>query len=159
MHALFGDVVAVAATPTGSVSIPWGDWLILLLNQLAPIIIAAIVALVTWICRKLPANVAAIVKETITQNKIERAVSYGLAQTTGALKGKTLTADHVDAILSAAVAYASAFFPQLLEELGDRFRPMALAKISQLGAVEDVSPATAPLPSTPVSKPFVEVPK
>lgn len=130
--------------------IPWGDWLVVVLTQAEPIVVTILLAIVTYLCRKLPAPLAAVLHDVVTQARIARAVDYAFAKVEGAEKGKTLAVEHVDPLTAMAAQYGETLFPQLVKQLGERFRPMNPARISAIAPIAS-SAAAAPLPAKPIA--------
>ncbi len=128
--------VALIAAPfpafaqDGAVTVPWGDWLASSLVYLRDAVIAGVVALVAWGARRLPTQVGEIILAARVEQLLTRAADYGIASVAGAVKGKSFDVRITNQVIEAAIDYAIANAPSLVERMGSTLRPKILARIA-----------------------------
>jgi len=128
-------MAATAVTPgDGVVIIPWGDWLIGMLEPAG----ALVVAMIMWALRRLPSSIYLYLQMMRAEQLVQRAVDYGLSATAGAVAGKQLSVPVTSEVLEAAAEYAVAHAPGLVKTIGgaELFKQKALARLK---VAEDVS--------------------
>lgn len=145
---IFETATPTQFTPDGTVDVPWGDWLAQLLNAAIAIIAAAAL----WLLRKLPTHMVAaldmfsgMMGQGRVNELIEKAVTYGVNTTAGAVRGKTLKVGVGNEVLERAFEYAMRHAPGLVAKLGGM---VALREkiIARLDLEED---AAIPTPRPP----------
>lgn len=119
---------AQAVTAPAGVSIPWGEWVVSLLNGLASVLAAALI----WLVSK---YVPSLAQSFLTNSAIENAVNYGFGAVEGAVQGKALTVSSTNGVLTSAETYLVAHAPAAAAWLGAMIRPTLLAKLSSLGVL------------------------
>ncbi|HTJ56692.1 MAG TPA: hypothetical protein VL418_03895 [Devosiaceae bacterium] len=150
---------ALAADPN-AVVVPWGDWLVALINFVLPVVGIILTAALTWLARYLPAALKAYVT---TQNidaaeqLLERGVDFGLNRVEGAAVGKTLDVAVGSRVLATSAQYVIDHGPaKLIAWLGgeDAIRQKILARLSlepgaDGGQVLSPEPGASPMPLKP----------
>ena len=104
-YAQAAATVAQPATDTAVVTVPLGTWIASYAQAAVEIVTALVMAAVTWGLRRLPASIGAVLKGLITQQLVEKAISFGVNTVAGAAKGKTLTFDVGNQVLANALNY------------------------------------------------------
>jgi hypothetical protein len=84
-----GAIVAQPATDTAVVTVPLGTWIASYAQAAVEIVTAVVMAAITWGLRRLPASIGAVLKGLITQQIVEKAISFGVNTVAGAAKDKT----------------------------------------------------------------------
>lgn len=108
--------VAQPATDTAVVTVPLGTWVASYAQAAAEIVTAIVMAAITWGLRRLPASIGAVVKGLITQQLVEKAISFGVNTVAGAAKDKALTFDVGNQVLANALNYVVEHTPGWLTE-------------------------------------------
>lgn len=145
-----------AFTPDGQVDVPWGDWLAEILKGL--LVFVGGVAL--WLLRRLPANLvtaldmfAGMMGQGRANELLEKAITYGVNTTAGAVKGRTLTVKVGLEVLERALEYAVRHAPNLVKMLGGvqavREKIIARLELEETAAL----PAPKPPADTLVAEP------
>jgi hypothetical protein len=142
-----------AASPSaidGEVVVPWGDWL----AELIAAAYAIILAVVLWLVRKAPKSVIDMV-DSISRamgqggmnELLEKAITYGINVTAGAVRGKTMTIKTGNEVLERATEYALRHAPGLVKKYGglETLREKIIARLD-LDADAEV-----PAPRPPVA--------
>ena len=75
-----------------------------------------------------------LVRQYLTDQVIERAVHYALGRIEGAAAGKELDLKTSNEVLAAAEQYTVTLAPKVAVWLGDKLKPLLLAKLSALGS-------------------------
>ena len=104
--------VAQPATDTAVVTVPLGTWIASYAAAAQEIVVALIMALITFACRKLPAAAGSVVKGILTQQLVERAIAFGMSTVSGAMKDKTLSVSVGNAVLANALNYVVQHAPE-----------------------------------------------
>lgn len=145
--------------PDGSVSLPWGD----LLSEILTGLIILVGTLVAWALRKAPKALvdaldmfAGMMGQGRANELLEKAVTYGINTTAGAVKGKTLDFKVSSAVLERAYEYAIRNAPGLVKSMGGllRLREKIIARLEVSDDVAlpasqlDIEPPPPP-PATP----------
>ncbi|GAN52634.1 hypothetical protein ME121_6812 [Methylobacterium sp. ME121] len=108
VHPAFAQAAATVAQPatdTAVVTVPLGTWIASYAQAAVEIVTAVVMAAITWGLRRLPASIGAVVKGLITQQLVEKAISFGVNTVAGAAKDKTLSFDVGNAVLANALNY------------------------------------------------------
>lgn len=126
-----------------TVTIPWGDWTVKAIDYLLPAALTAIASVLTYVSGKYLPPMLRDMADERTQRQInellEKAVLSAVAQTKGAISGKTLQIEVANAVLAAAANYAVDQAPKLIEKVsGDdalNLYKMILARMEDFGLV------------------------
>ena len=139
-----GGAVVVPPTSDGKVVIEYGGWI----SKALDLIVPALVAVVMWGLRKLPANIVAIIEMLRVEQLLKRAIDYGVNATKGATKDAKLEINVANKVLEAAGDYAAAQAPTLVEKMGglEKLLQKLLARIE---VTEAVSAASVNVPQPP----------
>lgn len=129
----FADTVTGSAS--GSVSIPWGDFLAAGLEWARGILVAVLLGVTSIGLHKFLPNAAGAVNMVQVEQLIGRAVDYGITATEGATKGRVVAIPIANAVLEAAADYAIAAAPTLAGKVGDMLRPKIIARLGEAGLV------------------------
>lgn len=129
------------AAETGTVTVPYGDWLAALLAYSRDAIIAFVVAGLGYASRNLPGAIGAMIETFRVEQLLKRAVDYGIAAAAGAAKGQTLTIPVANEVIRQAVQYATDNAPSLASRLGETLQPKVIARLS--GHPDVILPANA----------------
>lgn len=136
-----------AAPIDGEVQVPWGAWL----SDLIGAAFAVIFAAVLWMVRRLPANIVNMVDaiaramgQGSMNELLEKAVSYGVNVTQGAVRDQTLSLKVGNQVLERAAEYAMRAAPELVAKYGG-LGPLRERIIARLNLEADAGIA-APLP-------------
>lgn len=108
-----GPALAQSAAPA-PVVVPWGDWL----ASNAPTLGGVVLAVALWLVRHLPAQAAGVLMSMRVDQLLARAIDYGVNVTQGAARGKTLEVAVASDVMRAALQYAVAHAPELVERAG-----------------------------------------
>lgn len=129
----------------GRIEIPWGDWLSEIIKALT-IVVGAVAA---WLLRKVPANITAaldmfagMLGQGRVNELLDKAVTYGVNATSGAVKGKTLSVGVGNEVLERAFEYALRHAPGLVSKLGG----MTILREKILARLELDADASLPVP-------------
>lgn len=102
---------ALAAAPAGGVAIPWGDWLVGLLQPVSAVLVPVATAAVTAGI----ARVAPWAASLLTWERVEAAIragaEYGQNAVAGAARGRTVSVDLGSAVVAAGVRHVVATAP------------------------------------------------
>ncbi|PPQ39384.1 hypothetical protein SAMN06265338_103230 [Rhodoblastus acidophilus] len=127
VFALLGLAPAHAADAAPQVVvIPWGDWL----KELIVAVGGVAVTLASFLVAKF---VPSYLRLFITDGMVTNAVNTALAQVEGAVAGQKLPLPIANAVVAEAVSYIVASEPKVAKWLGDKLKPLVLAKLSALG--------------------------
>lgn len=107
-------VVPPPAASDGKVVIEYGGWI----NKLIDLLVPALMAVIVWLFRKLPAQVVAFLEMFRVEQLIKRALDYGVNAVKGATKDAKLEIPVANKVLEAAGDYAAAQAPNLVEKMG-----------------------------------------
>ena len=136
---------ATAPPPPTEVTIPWGNWIVQVLDVLQPMLLIALTGVTTYIMAAfVPPWIKAFAGQA-AQNRInqvlEKAVLSGIAQTKEAVTGQRTTIPIASDILARAAQYAVDQAPDLVKHATngevDNLLKMILARMEQL----NVAPA------------------
>ena len=132
--ALFTPLPAMAAdTATDtSITIPWGTWLSSAAGALIEVMVAALVAVVTWLASKVSTPIASLLKTLLTEQLLSRAVTYGINAVAGAAHDKALSINVSNQVVRTAAQYALDHGPSwLIEWLGtpEEIAEMIIARL------------------------------
>ncbi|WP_070998790.1 hypothetical protein [Methylobacterium sp. C1] len=108
IHPAFAQAAATVAQPatdTAVVTVPLGTWIASYAQAAVELVTAVVMAAITWGLRRLPASIGAVVKGLITQQLVEKAISFGVNTVAGAAKDKTLSFDVGNQVLANALNY------------------------------------------------------
>ncbi|MGX7708980.1 hypothetical protein [Methylobacterium sp. Gmos1] len=97
--------VAQPATDTAVVTVPLGTWIASYAAAFQEAVVAIIMAVVTYACRRLPTTIGALVKGIVTQQLVEKAIAFGMNTVAGATKDRALSFDVGNAVLANALNY------------------------------------------------------
>jgi hypothetical protein len=123
-------------TTTTTVSIPWGDWLVGVINFVLPIMGLVLTAMLTWAAQFLPATLKAYVNSqriNAAEQLLERGIDFGLNKVEGAAVGKSLDVAVGSQVLATSAQYAIDHGPtKLIAWLGgeDAIREKILARLN-----------------------------
>lgn len=104
--------VAQPATDTAVVTVPYGTWLTSGAAGIQEIVVSIVMAVIAFACRKLPAVIGTVLKGILTQQLVERAISFGMNTVTGAVANKTLDVSVGNTVLANALNYAVTHAPE-----------------------------------------------
>lgn len=126
----------------GTVEIPWGDWLVDLVDAVMPTVLTLLGIMSLYVVTLLPPWVRVFVGEKVQaqiNEVLEKAVLSAAAQTKGATAGKTLKLDVSSVVLARAISYAVELAPELVKKATggnlDALMKMVLARMEDLGLV------------------------
>jgi hypothetical protein len=122
-----GATVPIAVN---TVTVPWGDWLTLLLNWLRDLSLAVLPIIIA-------AYAPAPIKAFLTNNALQKATDYGFGIVEGAVKGKTLSVTQTNDVLRQAESYLIAQFPAVATKLGAMARAAILARVAAAGSAPE----------------------
>lgn len=114
MHPALADTAATVAQPatdTAVVTVPLGTWIASYASAIVEVVTSVVMLLVAYALRSLPAGIATVLKGLITQQLVERAISFGMNTVAGAAKDKVLSFDVSNAVLANALNYLVTHFP------------------------------------------------
>lgn len=137
-----GIVPAALQAAAAPVSIPYGDWIAVVLGWARDGLIALAGLAVA---RFLPS----VVRQYLTNEVLAKAVDYAIAAVDGAEKGKTMTLPVTSAVLTLAERYVVAAAPDLAAKIGPMLRSKLLARVSAatpVAAAVTAASVTAILP-------------
>lgn len=149
--AAFADDAVIA--PAAPVVVPVGSWVSSLLESGRDIIISAVILLVGIAAHRLPGQAATLVQTMLTEQVVARAVDWGFAVTSGAVKGKTMTLPQANAVVAAAEEYAIANAPVWATAVGDLLRPKIIARMGASGSLPAEAHADALAVNLPAPAP------
>lgn len=120
--------------PDGRADVPWGDWLSEVLKGL--IVLAGSLAL--WLLRRMPKELVELLNmvagsflQTRADKLLEKAITYGINTTAGAVKGRVLTVQVGNEVIERAFEYALRHAPGLIAKFGGlvALREMIIARL------------------------------
>lgn len=141
---LLAQATAVPPADAG-VTIPWGNWIIQVLDVLQPMVLLALTGVTTYIMGAfVPPWIKAFAGQA-AQNRInqvlEKAVLSGIAQTREAVQGKRTTIPIANDILERAAQYAIDQAPELVKTAAhgefDNLLKMLLARMEALNVAPE----------------------
>ncbi|MHC2251055.1 hypothetical protein ACVILK_000747 [Bradyrhizobium embrapense] len=142
------ETVAQATSDTTKVTWAYGATV----SQWATAIGTMIFAFVTWLLRKLPAQVYAILVSVRADQLLQKGIDYGINMVQGATKDKALTADVHNQVVAAALQYVLDHGSDWLAQFIGTPEQIAQKIIARLNlapeAVPDVNAAVTSVPKT-----------
>jgi hypothetical protein len=108
------------------VTIPYGEWVSQLLSWVMGLAVTLVAGLVS-------VHFPALAKQYNVNQILEKAASYGVAVTNGAIAGKSASVQISNAVLEQAVTYVVQNAPAYAKDLGDTLRPKIIARLGALG--------------------------
>lgn len=129
-----GGTTIIMPDPDGSADVPWGDWLSEILKGL--LVLGGSLAL--FVLRRLPKDlvglldmVAGAFLQTRADKLLEKAITYGINTTAGAVKGRVLTVPIGNEVIERAFEYAVRHAPGLVSKFGGltALREMIIARL------------------------------
>jgi len=123
---------ALAQDGGTAVTIPWGDWLVVVLANSGEIVLSIVGLAVSWLLLRLPGPIADFIKTLRVEQFLERAIEYGISATKGAAKGRSLSVDVGSGVIAEALRYVIDKAPgALITWMGgpDAIREMILARL------------------------------
>lgn len=121
--------MAQAAPATTTVAVPVGDWLTDTAAFLGPLL----AAVVLWMIRKLPPQVAALLMSMRVDQLLNKAITYAINSVATATHDKPLTLDVGNAVVAQAVQYAIDHGPSgLIDWMGgtEKIRQKIIARLN-----------------------------
>ncbi|MHC2103390.1 hypothetical protein FV242_20620 [Methylobacterium sp. WL64] len=102
---------ALASAQAGGVAIPWGDWLVGLLQPVSAVLVPIAAAAVTaGIARVAPWAASLLTRERV-EAAIRAGAAYGQNAVAGAARGRTVSVDLGSAVVAAGVRHVVATAP------------------------------------------------
>lgn len=95
------------ATASGVASLPYGDWVVALLQVVGPLAILVLTFAVRTVISKLLPIGGAFITDKFVESTVEKWVDYGINATAGAMKGKKLDVDTGSMVLANALNRAA----------------------------------------------------
>lgn len=83
---------ALAAGDT-AVVIPWGEWLVAVMEPLKELLVLILTGLATMLVARLGPMARMLVSEALIESTVRKWVDYGIAATAGAAKGRSVSFD------------------------------------------------------------------
>lgn len=143
----YAQLTTSPAPIDGEVQVPWGQWLSDLIGAAFAIIFAGVL----WAVRRMPENIVNMVDaiaramgQGSMNELLEKAVSYGINVTQGAVRDQTLSLKVGNQVLERAAEYAMRAAPELVAKYGG-LGPLRERIIARLQLDADAGIA-APLP-------------
>ena len=151
-------VTGAGALLGGSVNLTWGAYVQAFLSWAQDIAVTAagtaVAAFIGFAVKeKMPAFLVGMLRDYLTQARIQRAVAWGTTQIDGAVKGKSLDLPAANGLAAMAESYMLSYAPQIAEQLGAKLKPVILAEIAKLGMAPSEA-MSSPLPSKPIPQTF-----
>lgn len=115
-----------------SISVPWGNAVVFVVNNFGEIILAVIGLLFARLLAILPKPVGDFLKTLRVEQILKRAVDFGIQATEGAAKDKTLTVDVGSEVVARALKYVLDHAPdKLIGWMGgvENIKEMILARL------------------------------
>ncbi|MDP4004168.1 hypothetical protein [Methylobacterium sp. NEAU K] len=108
---LLSPALAGATAQTGGVAIPWGDWLVALLQPVSAVLVPLAAAAVTaGVARVAPWAASLLTRERI-EAAIRAGAEYGQNAVAGAARGRTVSVDLGSAVVAAGARHVLATAP------------------------------------------------
>jgi hypothetical protein len=128
-------------TPDTTIEIPVGEWITAAGGAIGPLI----VLVVGWLIRQLPGQFAAVLSTMRVDQLLDKAISYGINATAGAMKGKALSVDVGSEVLENALQYVVDNGPKMLikwmgGEAGIREKIIARLELDETASVDPRDP-------------------
>lgn len=128
-------IMPPAYAADGQVVVPWGDWISVILTTLQSVPIASIVA--AWLVfvmvkAGLPQGIADIIKVSLTDQVLNKAIQFAINAVSGATQGKKLEIHVANQVVEEAADYVIANGPAwIVDWLGgvDAIKKRILARI------------------------------
>ena len=111
-----------------AVSIPWGDWLVQLINALVPYVAPLIAILVAKVGKTQ-------LDRWLLAQYLPQAVNYAIAVTEGAVAGKVLSVELSNKALDQAGNWLVANAPSAVEYYGPKLREFLLIELNKVAPI------------------------
>lgn len=111
---LVGSSMAAASEPTGTVVVPWGDWLSSTLATLSSAFVPIAAAAVTAAVARVAPWAGAILTRQRIEAAIRAGVEFGQNAVAGATRGRSISVEVGPAVVAAATKHVVATMPARL---------------------------------------------
>lgn len=109
---------ALADTAAATATLPWGDWLVALLQPISAVLVPVAAAAITAGIAKVAPWAAAVLTRQRIEAAIQAGAAYGRNAVAGAAKGRTVRVDLGSAVIAAGVQHVIDEAPQLIRAAG-----------------------------------------
>jgi hypothetical protein len=95
----------VVAAPRARLDLPWGEWLLELLDLLGPLLVPLAMLLASPLLDRIPGPAGVLVRAYMTRGRFEQAISAGINSVKGAAHGKSLSIEIGKPVAAAALQF------------------------------------------------------